>query len=229
MARTEHRGRVADRTEGRAPRGNATTEALRGAVRRMLEELGYQGLTIEGVAARSGVAKTSIYRRWPSKAEMVFDLMLHSSDELPSLEDRGSLAGDIDALAGRVVALVAGPLGRRIFPGLIGEASGDPALMERLRTTIVLDGREQIADVLERSVRRGELADTEAVADLQAVLIGAVLMHVLFDPEMDEGLLRNKIADLAMAVLSRSREGMSAEPVEARPSTSSGRKPATPS
>ena len=45
------------------------------------------------------------------------------------------------------------------------------------------------------------MADTEAVPDLQAVLIGAVLMLVLFEPEMDEGLLRNKIADLAMAVL----------------------------
>src|SRR5215216_2959346 len=188
MTRSEHPGRVANRAGGWASRGDATTQALRGAVRRMLEEVGYQALTIEGVAARSGVAKTSIYRRWPSKAEMVFDLMLHSLDELPPLEDRGSLAGDLDALAGRIVTLVAGPLGRRIFPGLLGDAAGDPALMERLRTTIVLDGRKQIAHVLQRSVRRGELADTEAAADLQAVLIGAVLMLFLFDPEIDEGL-----------------------------------------
>jgi AcrR family transcriptional regulator len=204
MARSEHRGSGGDRA-GPVSRGDATTQALRGAVRRMLEEVGYQALTIEGVAARSGVAKTSIYRRWPSKAEMVFDLMLHSSDELPPVEDQGSLAGDVDVLAGRFVALVAGPLGRRIFPGLIGDAAGDSTLMERLRNTIVLDGRQQIAQVLERSVRRGELADMEAVPDLQAVLIGAVLMLVLFEPDMDEGLLRNKIADLAMAVLSSSR------------------------
>ena len=201
MTRSEHRGTAADRA-GRASRGDATTQALRVAVRRMLEDVGYQALTIEGVAARSGVAKTSIYRRWPSKAEMVFDLMLHSSNELPPVEDQGSLAGDIDVLAGRFVVLVAGPLGRRIFPGLIGDAAGDPALLERLRNTIVLDGRKQIAQVLERSVRRGELADAEAVPDLQAVLIGSVLMLVLFEPELDEALLRNKIADLAMAVLS---------------------------
>jgi AcrR family transcriptional regulator len=207
MRRSENRGRLADRPRGRALRSNATTQALRGAVRAMLEEVGYQALTIEGVAARSGVAKTSIYRRWPSKAEMVFDLMLHSSDELPPLEDRGSLAGDLDVLAARIVALVAGPLGRRIFPGLIGDAAGDPALMERLRNTIVLDGRQQIAQVLERSVRRGELASTEAVPDLQAVLIGSVQMLVLFEPEIDEESLRNKIADLAMAVLSGGSTG----------------------
>src|SRR5215204_2795792 len=116
MARSKYHGTVADQGERRATRDEATTKALRGAVRGMLEELGYQALTIEGVATRSGVAKTSIYRRWPSKAEMVFDLMLHSSDELPPLEDRGSLAGDIEALAARIVGLVAGPLGRRIFP-----------------------------------------------------------------------------------------------------------------
>jgi AcrR family transcriptional regulator len=206
MASKENRDPGSDRAVGRARRGKATTETLRAAVRGMLDEFGYQALTMEGVAARSGVAKTSIYRRWPSKAEMVFDLMLHSSDELPPLEDRGSLADDIDALAGRMVALVAGPLGRCIFPGLIGDVAGDPALMERFRTTMVLDGRKQITQVLERSVRRGELTDTEAVADLQAALIGAVLMLVLFNPEMDEGLLRNKIADLATAVLSRGRQ-----------------------
>jgi AcrR family transcriptional regulator len=210
MASSEHRSTVADRAAGRTPRGDATTEALRGAVRELLDELGYQALTIEGVAARSGVAKTSIYRRWPSKAEMVFDLLLHASDTLPPLDDRGSLAGDVDSLAGRIVALVAGPLGRRIFPGLIGDAAGDPALMERFRTTIVLDGRREIARLLERSVRRGELADTEAVADLQAALLGAVLMLVLFDPEIDEGLLRMKIAELAAAVLSMGRAAESA-------------------
>ncbi len=80
-------------------------------MRELLEEVGYRTLTIEGVAIRSGVAKTTIYRRWRSKAEMVFDLMLHSSDELRAMHDRGSLAGDIEALAARIVARlpVAGP------------------------------------------------------------------------------------------------------------------------
>jgi AcrR family transcriptional regulator len=202
---TRSKVRSARQASARAPRGKATTEALRATVRELLDDLGYQALTIEGVAAHSGVAKTSIYRRWPSKAEMVLDLVLHSSDELPPMDDQGSLAGDIDALANRVVAVVAGPLGRHVFPGLIGDAAGDPALMERLRHTIVLEGRKEITDVLQRSVRRGELTDTDAVADLQAVLLGSVLMFVLFDPDIDMRLLRDKTADLAMAVLSTKR------------------------
>jgi AcrR family transcriptional regulator len=167
--------------------------------------IGYRALTIEGVAVRSGVAKTSIYRRWSSKAEMVFDLMLHSSAELPAMHDRGSLTGDIEALAARIVALVAGPLGSRIFPGLICDAAADRALMQRFRATVVADGRDQIAHVLQRSVRRGDLTDASAAADLQAVLIGAALMFALFHPDLDQGALRDKITDLATAVVEQRR------------------------
>jgi AcrR family transcriptional regulator len=197
MARRNNQGAAA----GRPARAQATTETLQRVVQELLEEAGYRALTIEGVAARSGVAKTSVYRRWPSKAEMVFDLVLHSSAELPAMDDRGSLTGDIEALSARIVALVAGPLGRRIFPGLICDAASDRALMQRFRATFVADGRDQIAQVLERSVRRGELTDARAAADLQAVLIGAALMFPLLHPGLGEGALRDKIADLAMAVV----------------------------
>jgi AcrR family transcriptional regulator len=176
---------------------------LHRAVHGLLEEVGYRALTIEGVAARSGVAKTSIYRRWPSKAEMVFDLMLHSSAELPAINDRGNLAGDMEALSARIVALVAGPLGRRIFPGLICDIASDDTLMQRFRSTFVADGRNQIAQVLERSVRRGDLTDATAAADMQAVLIGAALMFGLLQPDLDEPALRHKITDLAIAMVNR--------------------------
>jgi AcrR family transcriptional regulator len=178
---------------------------LHRAVQELLEEVGYRALTIEGVAARSGVAKTSIYRRWPSKADMVFDLIVHSSAELPAMADRGSLTGDIEALSARIVALVAGPLGRRIFPGLICDVAGDHALMQRFQATFVADGRNQIAQVLDRSVRRGDLTDARAAADLQAVLIGAALMFPLLHQQLDEVALREKITDVAMAVVNQRR------------------------
>lgn len=201
MARGEEHSAVGPRPTRR----QATTEALHRAVKELLEEVGYRALTIEGVALKAGVAKTSIYRRWPSKAEMVFDLMLHSSAELPAMDDRGSLTGDIEALSARVVALVAGPLGRSIFPGLIADIAADVALMQRFRATFVTDGRDQIARVLERSVLRGDLADANAAADLQAALIGAALMLPLLHPELSEGALQEKITALAMAVVDQHR------------------------
>ena len=77
--------------------------------------------------------------------------------------------------------------------------------MQRFRATVVADGRDQIAHVLERSVRRGDLTDASAAADLQAVLIGAALMFPLFQPDLDEGALQDKITDLAMAVVEQRR------------------------
>jgi len=77
--------------------------------------------------------------------------------------------------------------------------------MQRFQATLVADGRIQIAQVLERSVRRGDLTDARAATDLQAVLIEATLMFALLHPEMDEGALRDKITDLAVAVVNQRR------------------------
>lgn len=76
----------AEQQGGSPSRRRAHIDArLSEAVREQLGSLGYQALTIEGVSRQSGVAKTTIYRRWQSKAEMVFDLVIHRRDEELSL------------------------------------------------------------------------------------------------------------------------------------------------
>jgi len=89
--------------------------------------------------------------------------------------------------------------------GFVRPCSRSDSGTQRFRADVVADGRDQIAQVLERSVRRGDLTDVSAAADLQAVLIGAALMFPLFQPDQDEGALRDKITDLAMAVLEQRR------------------------
>ncbi len=68
--------------------------AIREATSALLSEVGYARLTVEGVAARSGVAKTTIYRRWPSKAELVFGAIVHPA-ELGPPSDTGSFREDL--------------------------------------------------------------------------------------------------------------------------------------
>jgi hypothetical protein len=79
--------------------------------------------------------------------------------------------------------------------------------MQRFRATFVADGRDQFAQVLERSVRRGDLTDAREAADLQAVLIGAALMFPLLHPHVDEGALQEKITGLATAMVNQRRNG----------------------
>lgn len=137
----------------------------------LLHRHGYAGLTIERVASESGVAKTTIYRRWATKAEMVFDLAIHRADELPPI-DTGTLLGDVELLAERAVRLVAGAPGRAVLPGLLADMSSDPDLTERLRESFIGAARDDIAAILDRAQERGELGTGVSVTDFHAALLG---------------------------------------------------------
>ena len=96
MTGDRHDEHSAPEARGAARRAR-TDERLASTVAGQVREHGYARLTIEKVAAASGVAKTTIYRRWASKAEMVFDLVVHRADQAPPI-NTGTLAGDVKAL-----------------------------------------------------------------------------------------------------------------------------------
>ena len=154
-----------------------TDRRLTEAVVEQLDRHGYRGLTIEAVSATSGVAKTTIYRRWASKAEMIFDLAVHRADQASDV-DTGTLAGDVRALAQRAVALVAGEPGRSVLPGLLADMAGDAELTARLRQAFLPSAREDIAAALRRGVARGELESAPEVDDVHAALLGIPYAHV---------------------------------------------------
>jgi AcrR family transcriptional regulator len=75
------------------------------AASQILRRQGYSQLTIERVAAESGVAKTTLYRRWPTKAALCMDLYVDISDRELNMPDTGSVASDLRHIANRVVHL----------------------------------------------------------------------------------------------------------------------------
>ena len=161
----------AEQQGGSVSRRRAHTDArLSEAVREQLGAHGYQALTIEGVSRQSGVAKTTIYRRWQSKAEMVFDLVIHRRDE-EGLADSGSLTGDIEALAGRVVDLIAAEPGKSTLPGLLADMAGDPDLTSRLQQSVVAAVRADIEAMVDRAISRGSAGGCD-VDGLYAALLG---------------------------------------------------------
>src|SRR5213595_2592440 len=109
-----------------ARRQNKTRERVLAAAGQILLREGYSGLTMEGVAAESGVAKTTLYRRWPTKAALCMDLYIDISRRELNMPDTGGVASDLKYIANRVVHLqtrtVAGPA----FLGLIAEAQVNP-------------------------------------------------------------------------------------------------------
>lgn len=187
-----------------APRGAArrarTDQLLAGAVAGQLREHGYAGLTIEGVAAASGVAKTTIYRRWASKAEMVFDLVIHRTDQAPPV-DTGSLAGDVRGLAERAVALVADKPGRDVLPGLLADMAGDAELAVRLREAFVDAARDDITAMLDRGLARGELNASPDAEGFHAALLGIPYAHVHLLADEDTSGLSDHLAAQLLALL----------------------------
>src|SRR6266478_4262880 len=173
------------RQEPRAPRSwgarrqTKTRERVLSAAGAILRREGYPRLTMERVASESGVAKTTLYRRWPTKAALCMELYLDVAGRELVDPDTGEVASDLKCIAENVVRLqtrtVAGPA----FIGLIAEAQINPETRAAFLAEFANRRREVTRLVLRRAIERGELrpdTDIDLVID---ALGGAVTFRLL--------------------------------------------------
>ena len=149
------------------------------AAGQILRREGYAGLTMERVAAESGVAKTTLYRRWPTKAALCMELYLDVAGRELHDPDTGDIAGDLTAIADAVVELqtrtVAGPA----FIGLIAEAQVSPQTRTAFLAEFAERRREMTRTVVKRAIQRRQLrADTDVDLVID-VIGGAVTFRLL--------------------------------------------------
>ncbi|MFG2503489.1 TetR/AcrR family transcriptional regulator [Streptomyces sp. NPDC048441] len=184
------------RTGGR-PRNAATDTAILESTRQALVELGWSKLTLGDVATRAGVAKTTLYRRWAGKSELVVDAVAELFDEL-ELPDRGSLAADIEGVVLQFAALLCRPETKTALMAVVAESTSDEPLRERIRTSIVDRQKRLVLAGRRRAQERGELppepdaAAAGRTADLIFdVIAGAVVHRALVSAEpVDEDWAR---------------------------------------
>jgi AcrR family transcriptional regulator len=135
----------------------------------LLAERGLGAMSIEEIAARAGVGKATIYRRWPSKGLLALDAFVASFAAQQPLPDTGTLRGDLTAaLRAWVRAVTVTPMGS-VLAGLIGEAQHDPSLRAAWRDRVLEPLRRRHRIMLDRAVDRGEISasvDQEVVLDL---------------------------------------------------------------
>lgn len=137
------------------PRVRRSREAVLAATAEMLTEVGVHGVTIEAVAQRSGVAKTTIYRHWPERSQLVLDAIDRVTEPCRA-PDSGTLRGDLTAiLDGLVEALTTSVLGQ-VMPSLIDAAERD-AEVARLQAAWVRARRGAVHRALARAEARGEI------------------------------------------------------------------------
>jgi AcrR family transcriptional regulator len=180
-------------------RSERSHRAIIDATQELLVELGYRELTIEGVAARAGVGKQTIYRWWPSRAALVLEAYLAGSEAvLPPPPDSGSTRKDIRALLGWLVAVLAEPTGGRVVAGLLGDLQHDRDLAEGFRRDVVPARRQAMLAALERGRERGEIrADVDADLAVDA-LHGAVFYRLLLSGEPLDADFVEQLADQAL-------------------------------
>jgi len=96
----------------------------------LLAERGFAGVTIEGIAARAGVAKQTIYRWWPSKVEVLLDTLIEDSAASLAVPDTGSAIEDTRQYLRRLAGFITGDPAGKVLLALIGEAQHDPAMAD---------------------------------------------------------------------------------------------------
>ncbi|HEY6531177.1 MAG TPA: TetR-like C-terminal domain-containing protein [Acidimicrobiales bacterium] len=164
------------------PRNPEVDRAIAAATLELLAEHGFAGVTVEAVAAVAGVAKSTVYRRYPSRLELLIGVIRHELAEPKGEVDSGTVVGDL-ALLGRrlVVGLTQTSFGRAL-PAILSATAAHPELHE-VRLEFVSSRRAPAVAAVRRAIDRGELradADPEQVVD---VLSGPVFYRVFVKGE----------------------------------------------
>jgi AcrR family transcriptional regulator len=182
-------------------RSERSHHAILAATQELLLERGYANLTIEGIAARAGVGKQTIYRWWPSRATLVLEAYVTGEEAVPPPAEGRSVRDDVRALLGWLIAVLAEPTGGPVLAGLVSDLQHDADLAEGFRRHVVPARREGMVAALERGRARGEIredADLELAVD---ALHGAVFYRLLLSGEQLDDAFVDRLADQTLAGL----------------------------
>jgi AcrR family transcriptional regulator len=175
-----------DGTAGHAPRpgrrrNHSRDPEILAAALEVLAETGYEGMTIDMVAARARAGKATLYRRWPSKAELVIDAvacMKKGDFDEANLPDTGTLRGDLIAMI-KPHAIEDGERKLQIMAGLISMLSRDPGLAEAVNAAIVEPRAAVNRTLMRRAAERGEIAPDADIETLSLVTPSMAAYRVL--------------------------------------------------
>jgi AcrR family transcriptional regulator len=186
---------IAPETPARGrPRDPQRRQAILEAAMALTAEVGYDRMTVDAIAARAGVSKPTLYRRWPhGKPELVADAIRERRAEAGETPDTGSLRGDLLAL----VAIQTGHLLEDIHLacGLLMQLRASEELSAVMQEHVIAEERARFTTVLERARERGELPGVD-VSPLFADIAGAVVFtRVTITGEPVEGAFAEELVD----------------------------------
>jgi AcrR family transcriptional regulator len=164
---------------GGRQRSSETEQVILQVTRELLVECGVQGLTIEKVAARAGVAKTTIYRRWRDKDELALAVVLDMVEQVVKLPELGDTRAELLAFVNAAVEVLGSTLMGRVMQGLVSDLATDPELARAFRERVVSVRDGEVERLVQRGIARGDLRPDTNPETAHELLIGPVYYRLL--------------------------------------------------
>lgn len=170
-------------TDRRATRSADRTETIMRATLDLAREVGYAKLSIEGVAARAGVGKHTVYRRWPSKGLLFLDALLSRNEPVLDYPDTGDVMADLLQQTHAAVDLLGTPPWGPLYQALIGEAQHDPAVAAALNERFIHPQAEKTVTRLKKAQKEGQIAADFDLALAMSILSGPLYFRFMITQE----------------------------------------------
>jgi AcrR family transcriptional regulator len=186
-------------TRAGRPRSEVCQQAILNAAFALLAEQGLAGFTIEAVSARSGVARTTIYRRWPTRGALAVDSFRHSVRAEIRVMPTASAVADLRTAYLGSIRLLAGQHGR-ILASILAEGHNDPETTSALINGYLIPASATPLHILDRGIKTGEFpadVDPHLVVEL---LFGAIYRRLLLHQPLDDAW-GNAVFDTMLAGL----------------------------
>jgi AcrR family transcriptional regulator len=158
---------IADRCAEPSPWSPREAELL-AVTLRLLQEHGYDRLTVDAVASTARASKATVYRRWPSKAELVLAAFIEGVRQVAVAPDTGTLRGDLLQIGETICQQ--GPHLAGTIRAVLVEVSRHPALNDALQHQFLDQRKALIQHVLRQAIERGEIAEAAVTDELWDLL-----------------------------------------------------------
>lgn len=172
------------------PRSQESEDSILNVTLDLLGKVGFQGLTIEAVSSMARVSKSTIYRRWASKEELV----IAAFDRAPDLEvpAQGNVRDDLIYLLKQLRDYVQTTPLSHVLPTIVGACASNPRLMDTLEP-VILRRREATREILNRAIENKEINGDIPIDTMADMLTGPVLLRMFF--------MRGDVSDAALSCL----------------------------
>jgi AcrR family transcriptional regulator len=171
-------------------------KAVVAATFELLSEVGLSGVSVDEVSRRSGVAKTTIYRHWPSRTALLINVC-STLGAKPQAPDTGSFAGDLTALVTHMARRLRSERWTSILPSVIDAAERDPEVAD-MHSQLHASHMAPLFTIIERARKRGELPRAADPSEIVASVVGPLFYRRWFSRQpLDDRFVRNLVERVA--------------------------------